>query len=401
MIIRTDTSPHRAAAKLSTNELTLTGARLVLPDEVYDGTVHIIDGYIDDIAAGRSTVPGAIDLEGGYVTPGLIDLHTDNSEKHALPRAGVVWNHLSAVMAHDALVIAAGITTVFDSLCIGSTTRDHTRQADRARILPVLIDGIREARAHGLLRADHFLHLRCEVTDEEVMSVFTPLVGDPLVKLVSVMDHAPGHRQSPQLDRFREMQIKQYGWSAEDADRRIEAWIDASRTIGPQNRSRIIALARARQLPLASHDDETPEHVREANDAGVLISEFPTTRAAAEIARSLGICILMGAPNIVRGSSHSGNISARELATTGHLDILASDYVPASLLHGAFQLTRDPIGMSLTKAISTVSSVPASVTGLCDRGMIGIGGRADLCHIVEIADIPVVRGVWRQGRQVF
>ncbi|WP_080636649.1 phosphonate metabolism protein PhnM [Sinorhizobium meliloti] len=401
-MFETDTSSFGVAVKGSiNNELTLTGARLVLLDEVYEGTVHVVDGHINDIAPGRSKAPKAIDLDGGYLIPGLIDLHTDNLEKHALPRAGVVWNPLSAVVTHDAVVTAAGITTVFDSLCIGSTTRDHRKQDDRARILPILVDGIHEAQECGVLRADHLLHLRCEVTDEEVLARLTPLVDDPLVKLVSVMDHAPGHRQSPELDRFRQMQITQYGWSDTDADRRIEEWMDASRTIGPQNQARIVALVRARQLPLASHDDETAEHVQEAIYAGVSISEFPTTRTAAEMAHSLGIRVLMGAPNVVRGNSHSGNISARDLATTGHLDILASDYVPASLLHGAFQLTRDPVGMSLPQAISTVSSAPASATGLADRGAIKVGTRADLCHVIEINDIPLVRRVWKEGRQVF
>ena len=245
------------------------------------------------------------------------------------------------------------------------------------------------------------MHLRCEVTDEEVVSIFEPLVDDPLLKLVSVMDHAPGHRQSPQLSRFRETQIKQYGWSEEDADRRMAEWIDASRTIGPKNQEKIIALARARQLPIASHDDETADHVREANAAGVLISEFPTTRAAAAAAHSLGVRVLMGAPNVVRGTSHSGNVSARELASCGHLDILASDYVPMSMMHAAFQLTRDPVGMSLSKAISTVSLAPATAIRLANRGAIKIGARADLCHVIEITDTAIVRRVWNNGRQVF
>ncbi|ASP89732.1 phosphonate metabolism protein PhnM (plasmid) [Sinorhizobium meliloti] len=383
------------------NELTLTGARLVLPDETYRGTIHIVDGWIDDISTGRSAIRSALDLEGGYLTPGLIDLHTDNLEKHALPRPGVIWDRLAAVAAHDGLVTAAGITTVFDSLCIGSTTRDPSRKDDRAQLPPVLVAGIRQARDLGLLRADHFLHLRCEVTDEEVVSNFELFAEEPLLKLVSVMDHAPGHRQSPELGRFRQTQIKQYGWSEEDADRRIIDWIEASRTIGPKNQQKIIALAHGRQLTVASHDDETAEHVRDAHDAGVLISEFPTTRNAAEAAHLLGVRVLMGAPNVVRGISHSGNISARELAATGHLDILASDYVPASLMHAAFQLTRDPIGMNLSEAISTVTSAPAAAIGLADRGTIKIGARADLCHAIEIADTPIVRRVWNSGRQVF
>ncbi|MER8563514.1 phosphonate metabolism protein PhnM [Mesorhizobium sp. M0115] len=401
MFVESSIASNGEAKKHGMNELTLTGARLVLPNETYDGTIHIVDGSIEDISPGRSAVPGAIDLNGGYLTPGLIDLHTDNLEKHALPRPDVIWNRLAAVAAHDALVTAAGVTTVFDSLCIGSTTRDNSKKDDRARILPLLIDGIRHAQDLGLLRVGHFLHLRCEVTDEEVVSSLEPLADNPLLKLVSVMDHAPGHRQSPQLSRFRETQIKQYGWSEEDADRRIAEWIDASRTIGPQNQQKIIALARARQLPVASHDDETPDHVYKADAAGVLISEFPTTRAAAEAAQSVGVRVLMGAPNVVRGTSHSGNVSARELASTGHLDILASDYVPASLMHAAFQLTRDPIGMSLSNAISTASLTPASAVGFADRGAIKIGTRADLCHVIEITDTPIVRRVWNKGRQVF
>ncbi|RWJ60460.1 MAG: alpha-D-ribose 1-methylphosphonate 5-triphosphate diphosphatase [Mesorhizobium sp.] len=401
MLVESNAPSHSKAAKRVAKELTLTGARLVLPDETFEGTVHVKEGLISDVSAGRSSVPAAVDLEGGYLSPGLVDLHTDNVEKHALPRTGVIWNPLSAVAAHDAVVTAAGITTVFDSLSLGSTTRDNTEKGDRARIVPLIVEAIGTARDLGLLRADHFLHLRCEITDEDVVSAFEPHADNPLVKLVSVMDHAPGHRQSPQVDRFRAMQIRDYGWSEEDADRRVAEWIEASRTIGPRNQASIIALARARQLPIASHDDETPEHVREAHGAGVTISEFPTTRTAAETAHSLGVRVLMGAPNVVRGLSHSGNVSARELATTGHLDILASDYVPASMLHGALQLTSDPIGLSLPSAIATITLNPALAADLSDRGAIKIGARADLCHFIEIGDVPLVRGVWKEGARVF
>jgi alpha-D-ribose 1-methylphosphonate 5-triphosphate diphosphatase len=382
-------------------EVILTGATLVLPDETYTGTIHIVDGRIKDISSGRSAISQALDLDGGYLTPGLVDLHTDNLEKHALPRSGVIWNSLAAVAAHDALVVAAGITTVFDSLCIGSTTRDPSKKDDRALILPLLVDSVGRAQEQGILRADHFLHLRCEVTDESVVSSFRPLSDHPLLKLVSVMDHAPGHRQSPELGRFRQTQIGQYGWTEEDADRRMADWIDASRTIGPKNQAKIIAMAHARQLPVASHDDETLEHVREAAEAGVVISEFPTTLLAAEAAHSKNVLVLMGGPNVVRGISHSGNVSARELAGAGLLDILASDYVPTSLVHAAFQLTRDPIGMSMTDAMATVSSTPASAMGLVDRGAIKVGARADICHLVEIDDTPIVRKVWNNGRPVF
>ncbi|RWJ43158.1 alpha-D-ribose 1-methylphosphonate 5-triphosphate diphosphatase [Mesorhizobium sp.] len=383
-------------------ESVVTGAKIVLPGEIVEGSVQITDGLITDVSPGKSKVPLAVNLNGGYLAPGLIDLHTDNLEKHALPRPGVRWDALSATVTHDAVIAAAGITTVFDSLCIGSTTRAIDQSSDeRSAIVPTLIESINAAKSRGLLRSEHFLHLRCEVTDTDVIQQFEPLADNPLLRLISVMDHAPGHRQSADLDRFREMQIARYGWTATDADRHIEEWMDASKTIGPQNQAQIVGLARSRNIPVASHDDETAEHVHEANRAGVKISEFPTTHVAAATARNLGIQIVMGAPNVVRGGSHSGNVSARELAIADHLDILASDYVPASLLHAAFQLSRDPVSMPLWKAIATVSSTPADICGLSDRGAIKADLRADLCHFIEIDNKPVVTRAWSNGRTVF
>ncbi|WP_284273053.1 alpha-D-ribose 1-methylphosphonate 5-triphosphate diphosphatase [Bradyrhizobium iriomotense] len=384
-------------------ECILTGAKIILPDEIVaEGSVHISDGLVRDVSSGKSSLPNAVDLNGGYLAPGLIDLHTDNLEKHALPRPRVRWDGLSATITHDAVIAAAGITTVFDSLCIGSTTRATDQSDDdRSTIVPTLIDSINTAKCSGLLRSEHFLHLRCEITDLDVVPQFELLASDPLLKLISVMDHAPGHRQSSDIDRFREMQITRYGWSAADAERRICEWIEASRTVGPRNRDQIVSLAHSRNIPVASHDDETADHVHDAHRTGITISEFPTTHVAAAAARGMGIQIVMGAPNVVRGGSHSGNVSARDLARAGHLDILASDYIPASLLHAAFQLSKEPVGIPMWEAIATVSSTPASVCGLNDRGSIRTGLRADLCHFIEIDDKPVVTRTWIKGRAVF
>lgn len=384
-------------------ECVLTGAKIILSGGTLAlGSVQISNGLINDVSPGKSSLPHAIDLNGGYLAPGLIDLHTDNLEKHALPRPGVRWDALSATVTHDAVMAAAGITTVFDSLCIGSTTRATDRcDDDRSAIVPTLIESIDAAKSRDLLRSEHFLHLRCEVTDADVSQQFETLADSPLLRLVSVMDHAPGHRQSVDLNRFREMQIARYGWTAASADRRIEEWIEASKTIGPRNLAQIISLAGSRNIPVASHDDQTAEHVYDAHRAGAKISEFPTTHVAAATARRLGIQIVMGAPNVVRGGSHSGNVSAHELATADHLDILASDYVPASLLHAAFQLSQDPVGMPLWKAVATVSSTPADVCGLTDRGSIKVGLRADLCHFIDIDNKPIVTRTWSSGRSVF
>lgn len=384
-------------------ECVLTGAKIILPDEVISqGSIHIADGIIRDVSASKSAVPGAVDLGGGYLAPGLIDIHTDNLEKHAVPRPGVQWDALSATVTHDAVIAAAGITTVFDSLRLGSTTRAADRsEDDRSAMVPALIAGINVAKSRGLLRTEHFLHLRCEITDADVVQRLEPLISDPLLKLVSVMDHAPGHRQSPNLDRFRETQIAQYGWTAAEADQRISEWMDASKTVGPRNQEQILGLTHARRIPVASHDDGTAEHIHDAHRMGIAISEFPTTHVAAAMAQSLGIHIVMGAPNVVRGGSHSGNVSAGELASVGCLDILTSDYVPSSLLHAAVQLFRGTVRMPLWKAFATVSSTPAAISGLTDRGAIRQGLRADLCHFIEIDDKPFVTRTWSGGRAVF
>ena len=153
---------------------------------------------------------------------------------------------------------------------------------------------------------------------------------------------------------------------------------------------------------MASHDDASVAHVDEAHGLGVAIAEFPTTREAAERARSLGIGVLMGAPNVVRGRSHSGNVSARALAEAGLLDLLSSDYVPFSLLQAVFELADTVPGMDLPRALRRVSTAPAAALGLDDRGRLVSGLRADLVRVrrPEPASVPIVRAVWRAGRRV-
>jgi alpha-D-ribose 1-methylphosphonate 5-triphosphate diphosphatase len=311
----------------------------------------------------------------------------------------VRWPAVTAVMAHDAQVAAAGITTVFDALAlVGGRSGE-----DRLETLRPMVDGIRQAQAGGMLRAEHFLHLRCEVTEAHVLELFEPFRDDPLVHFMSVMDHAPGHRQFADLAKYREIYKGMLGMTDEQLDAQTEARIAASRTYGVTNRDALTAIGRERGLPIASHDDETPAHVAEAAALGMVVSEFPTTLAAARAAREHGLQILMGAPNLVRGGSHSGNVSAGELAAEGLVDILSSDYVPVSLLHGAFTLAgKDGAesGIGLPAALATVSVNPARAASLADRGRIEPGLRADLLRVRLVDGVPVVRSVWREGERV-
>lgn len=378
-------------------ELILTNARVVTADRVINGTLMIRDGVIAALDEGNSQLPQAQDLGGDYLMPGLVELHTDNLEKHMTPRPGVDWPTASAVLTHDAQIIAAGITTVFDALSIG----DINPRGKRMQQLPAMLDAVASAEAAGDTRAEHRLHLRCEVCHPDALSLFRDLVEHPLVKLVSVMDHSPGQRQFAREDKYREYYMGKYHLSAAEMDAFSDQQTANSRQYSDRQRLAVVEICQARGLALASHDDATLAHVEESAGLGMAIAEFPTTLEAAEASHVSGLKVLMGAPNVVRGGSHSGNIAAADLAQRGVLDILSSDYYPASLLQAAFLLAAFDNSYDLPKAIATVSLLPAQAVGLDDRGEIRPGLRADLLQASDRQGQPVVRQVWRQGRRVF
>ena len=188
------------------------------------------------------------------------------------------------------------------------------------------------------------------------------------------------------------------------SDPEMEAFIAArhkeQELYSARNRATILKRGLEEGIAFASHDDATPEHVRESVTDGVSIAEFPTTMVAAEQSHAAGLAVLMGAPNLVRGGSHSGNIAAVDLAREGCLDVLSSDYIPGALIHAAFMLPEVAEGISLPRAIRMVSATPAKAAHLTDRGEIVVGKRADLVRVRMHGDMPVIKGVWRQGRRV-
>jgi alpha-D-ribose 1-methylphosphonate 5-triphosphate diphosphatase len=303
---------------------------------------------------------------------------------------------MPAIIAHDAQVAASGITTVLDALSVGDIDSDSLRN----RTLSGCSEGLRAAAAAGVLRADHFLHLRLELAEENLLEMFAPFLHDERLKLVSLMDHTPGQRQWTDIGHYRTYVTGKRGWNQEKVDSTLDLLLERQRRYAGSNRRSIVerCTQRAVPVPLATHDDTTVAHVEEGVKDGVSISEFPTTLPAARAARAEGLGIIMGAPNMVRGGSHSGNVSAAELARADLLDALSSDYVPASLLHAAFLLQGE--GFSLPKAVATVSRNPAAMVGLLDRGEIAPGLRADFIRVRLINDIPVIKSVWKAGRQI-
>lgn len=367
-------------------------ARIVLGDGIVDGSLSIADGVIIAIADGPSQ--SGEDVEGDYLIPGLVELHTDHLESHYRPRPGVFWDPLAALHAHDVQIAGSGVTTVFDAVRIGS----DSDMPEMGRHVEALTSAISDGRADGWLRADHLIHLRCELPSHDVLEQFEAHATHPEVRLASMMDHTPGQRQFRSLDDYKRF----YGVrrTPEELDRYIEARLADHARYSAPHRAHIVRRARELGLSLASHDDATIAHIEEAERDGVAIAEFPTTLEAAAAAHDAGLAILMGAPNVVRGKSHSGNISATDLVRAGLLDILSSDYVPFALLQAAFVLPQRVEGMGLPAALATVTRNPARAAGLEDRGEIAIGKRADLVRVKLIGELPVVRGVWRQGIRV-
>ncbi|MBP7063171.1 alpha-D-ribose 1-methylphosphonate 5-triphosphate diphosphatase [Ferrovibrio sp.] len=378
-------------------EMIVRNARIIGRDaEISGGSLQVLDGLITAVDTGASAVSHAIDFEGDYLLPGLVELHTDNLEKHFAPRPGVRWPSRLAVLSHDAQIAAAGITTVLDAVAVGDV-RDGAVRMDILREMIAAIDAAQQA---GILRAEHLLHLRCEISFKDLMALVEPMTELDWLKLISIMDHTPGQRQFVNPMKYREYYQGKYGMSDEQMDRFMNDQIAAAAANGGRNRRAVVELCRAKGLPLASHDDATAEHVAEAAADGMVVAEFPTTLEAASLSRHNGMKVMMGGPNVVRGGSHSGNISARKLAEMGELDIISSDYVPSSLLHSAFLLPQQVPGISLPAAIAMVAANPAESIGLMDRGVLEPGRRADMIRVSVVEDTPVVRSVWRAGQRV-
>lgn len=374
-------------------ELAFRNARIVTPDDSFVGSLLVRDGKISAIDRGVSDV--GEDLDGDVLMPGVIDLHTDSLEKHYYPRANIDWSPTSAAVTHDGCGLSVGVTTVFNSLSVGSFNASPSRKQDR---LQKLVEGIQEAIDQGMLKADHRIHWRCETTSDHLPDLLQDLSGHRLTSMFSMMDHTPGQRQYRNVSRHME-NWRANGMSEEACEARLAEHRERQARNADRNREFVANLAISLGQPLASHDDEDVEHIDTAADLGATVAEFPVTLEAAERARERGMIVVMGGPNLIRGGSYSGNVRAAELAEAGLLDAFASDYVPRSLIECAFTLTAEPFAWPLHKAVAVVTAAPARAAALEDRGEIAIGKRADLIRVRVKGGLPIMQGAWVEGRR--
>ncbi len=382
-----------------TSEIVLTNARVVAPDRVFDGTALVRDGLIADVSPGASRAAGAVDFEGDFLLPGLVELHTDNLERHLQPRPGVEWPRRAAVAAHDGEFVSVGVTTLFDAMRVGLMDTDGIGDYAAAAI-----EAIGALERLDLLKADHYVHLRCEICAPHVLEEFDALAEEPRIRMISLMDHTIGQRQFQREDKYREYYQGKRGMSDAELDafvarsREYQTLYAARHRRGLTERAKRIRAERG-AFAVASHDDATDAHVAESVAAGASIAEFPTTPEAARTSRRAGLAVMMGAPNLLRGFSHSGNVSATALAEEGLVDILSSDYAPASLMLATFKLAEET-DYGLPAAVACAARRPAECAGLSDRGAIAPGLRADLVRVYRAERLCVARAAWREGLRV-
>lgn len=333
---------------------------------------------------------------GGLLLPGAIDIHCDAIEKCVEARPGVPFPLEFSLPQIDIINAAAGITTVYHALSFERAGQgSKTIRSDRTSC--AIIAGLEVLRRDSLV--DHRRLLRYEVTFPETLSTILDLITQGQADLVSINDHSPGQGQFKDLEAFIHYYTANRGFDAADADAFGRQLQEASRQSIDDVR-RLIAHCHAHHLQIASHDDDSAHQVESFHKVGVRLCEFPVCLEAAHRAHELDMPSILGAPNVIRGGSQSGNLRALDAIKAGVCDCLCSDYAPWTLIQAALLLP-DLCGLGLPQAVALISANPAQAAGLTDRGRIEIGRRADLVLVDTNHRPPRISRVWSAGRPIF
>lgn len=368
--------------------------RAVLADRVLDDAwVAVRDGRIAEVAPHPPGATADVDGDGALCLPGLVDVHSDGLERERLPRpsADVPWRF--ALLSFEGRLRAAGITTVFHGVAF-----EQGEGSLKVRSVDAALEMCRQVEARGHGPVDHRILHRLDVRSAAGLAALRArldTLGETAV--VSHEDHTPGQGQYADRSYFERHVMGTRGLTAEQARAHVDAFVaarEANRGVRDEALAYLGDLARAGRVRLFGHDPASAEEIGALADRGGAVAEFPTTVDAAAAARDRGMPVVMGAPNALRGASHSGNASARELVARGLVTALASDYLPSGLLAAAFLLAADGV-TTLPAAVGLVTSGPAEAVGLADRGVLAPGARADLVLAEEGRPWPVVRSVLR------
>jgi alpha-D-ribose 1-methylphosphonate 5-triphosphate diphosphatase len=372
----------------------LTHANILLPDQIVeDGALQIEDAAIAAINPEGPVGGREVDLRGAILAPGIVDLHCDALEKEVEPRTNVRFPTEFALREADKRNALAGVTTPFHALSFAGAELGVRNNRVAGEI-------VRDIRRHsdGLM-VDHRVHCRYEMTDPDGIEIVLALMEEGAPDLVSFMDHTPGQGQFRADGAYEAYLRNTYGKSEEEA-RQLIAQKGLNRPAANTRVERLAERALLHGIPLASHDDHSPERIDWMRNLNGRISEFPINLETARAARKKGIKTMFGAPNVLRGESQSGSMRALDGVEHGVIDILCSDYHPGTMLPALF-LIAAASSWSLPQAFALATTHPARAVGMHDRGIIEVGKRADLIAIREMGGYPEVIGVWINGRPVW
>ena len=359
-------------------------------------SIGIEDGIIVRILEGHLPRNGnSVDACGNYVLPGFIDMHSDAIEKEIEPRPGAVFPIEVAVFELDKRLAACGVTTIYHSISFADRELGSRSNKRASEIAWKLIDLARSMKVHTKI------HARYEITDVDALPFLEALAKESKLDLLSVMDHTPGQGQFKEITTFKNYYGRVHGKNDEEIERLIARKIIAKKILGDENLKAIISLCRNSHIPLASHDDDTPEKIQWLQRQGITISEFPVTMDAVREAAQQGLAVCFGAPNILRGNSQTGNLSARHAIAEGYGNIICSDYSPMSMLHAVIAMMRCGL-KPLHEAVNMASLNPAKALGIADKtGSVEEGKVADLVLVNASDEVPLVIKTLVSGKVVY
>ncbi|WP_256759717.1 alpha-D-ribose 1-methylphosphonate 5-triphosphate diphosphatase [Cohnella sp. WQ 127256] len=368
--------------------LKIKGGFIVRPDGVVQGDLTIEDGVIISIATNDPSEDQSddqvVDAAGAWVLPGLIDIHCDAIEKEIEPRPNTLFPMDMAFLQFERKLAGHGITTMLHSLSLGvglSLRGEH--------LVAELIQLIAELRSERAM-IHHGVHLRYEVSHLTGFDLAKRLMDEGLLDYLSLMDHAPGQGQYHRPGAFQRYVMKNQGVGLEEVAKIVEELEERRSKVDWNKLKSLTSEARRHGIAVASHDDDSAATVNRSLDFGATVSEFPLNLETAKVAHSKGMGVCVGAPNIVRGGSHDGNLNAVDAIREGVADILCSDYHPASLLQSIFKLEAE--GIALSRAVAMATLNPAKVVGRDDAiGSIELGKRADVIVVRKVRNNPLVQ----------